>query len=308
MLLMTALALVTNTQARAVPPSSVETGAQITGVEQVTDRWQKISVYSPAMDKVIVNDVLRAPGNAKAPIFYLLNGADGGEDNQGWFGLTDIPGFFGEKRVNVVSPIGGRSSYYTDWIADDPALGRNKWQTYLTQELPPLMNRELNSNGLNAIGGLSMSGGAAIDLAIPAPGLYKAVGSYSGCPATSVGKQYTQTVLTVLGGGGNATNMWGPEGSPEWTAHDPSLNPGSSRVSLCMRPLRRGEWVRSTICHPISRHRRAACWWRASRSTAPSSSPMLRRLRAYRSRSSCGPRVRIPGACSTRRCASPGTS
>ncbi len=225
-LLLSALALISNPQARVVPPAAADTGARITGVEQVTDRWQKISVYSPAMDKVIVNDVFRAPGNVKAPIFYLLNGADGGEDNKGWFGLTDIPGFFGDKRVNVVSPIGGKSSYYTDWIADDPALGRNKWQTYLTQELPPLMNRELNSNGLNAIGGLSMSGGAAIDLAIQAPGLYKAAGSYSGCPATSQGKQYTQTVLTVLGGGGNAANMWGPEGSPEWVAHDPSLNAG----------------------------------------------------------------------------------
>ena len=207
-------------------PAASPGGAHITGIEQVTDRWQKISVYSPAMDKVIVNDVFRAPDNAKAPIFYLLNGADGGEDNKGWFGLTDIPGFFGDKKVNVVSPIGGRSSYYTDWIADDPVLGRNKWQTYLTRELPPLMDKELNSNGLNAIGGLSMSGGAAIDLAIQAPGLYKAVGSYSGCPATSQGKQYTQTVLTVLGGGGNATNMWGPEGSPQWLAHDPSLNAG----------------------------------------------------------------------------------
>jgi diacylglycerol O-acyltransferase / trehalose O-mycolyltransferase len=86
------------------------------------------------------------------------------------------------------------------------------------------MGQELNSNGLNAIGGLSMSGGSAIDLAIQAPGLYKAAGSHSGCPATSQGKQYTQTVLTVLGGGGNAANMWGPEGSPGWLAHDPSLN------------------------------------------------------------------------------------
>ncbi|MGV0791513.1 alpha/beta hydrolase [Mycolicibacterium sp. XJ1819] len=205
-------------------PAASPGGAHITGVEQVTDRWQKISVYSPAMDKVIVNDVFRAPDDARAPIFYLLNGADGGEDNKGWFGLTDIPGFFGDKTVNVVSPVGGRSSFYTDWIADDPTLGRNKWQTYLTQELPPLMDEELRSNGLNAIAGLSMSGGAAIDLAIQAPGLYKAVGSYSGCPATSQGKQYTQTVLTVLGGGGNAANMWGPEGSPQWRAHDPSLN------------------------------------------------------------------------------------
>jgi S-formylglutathione hydrolase FrmB len=223
LLLLSAPALISNPHARAVP-AAAETGARITGVEQVTDRRQKVSVYSPSMDSVIVNDVFRAPGTARAPIFYLLNGADGGEDNKGWFGLTDIPGFFGNKKVNVVSPIGGKSSFYTDWIADDPTLGRNKWQTYLTQELPSLMDRELNSNGLNAIGGLSMSGGSAIDLAIQAPGLYRAVGSYSGCPATSQGKQYTQTVLTVLGGGGNAANMWGPEGSPQWVAHDPSLN------------------------------------------------------------------------------------
>jgi diacylglycerol O-acyltransferase/trehalose O-mycolyltransferase len=220
-MLVSALALVSAPAAVADPADS---GARITGVEQVTDRWQKISVYSPSMDKIIVNDVFRAPANASTPVFYLLNGADGGENNLGWFGLTDIPGFFGDKKVNVVSPIGGRSSFYTDWIADDPALGRNKWQTYLTVELPPLMDRELHSNGRNAIGGLSMSGGAALDLAIQAPGLYRAVGSYSGCPATSEGKQYSQTMLTVLAGGGNATNMWGPEGSPEWTAHDPSKN------------------------------------------------------------------------------------
>jgi diacylglycerol O-acyltransferase / trehalose O-mycolyltransferase len=170
-LLFSALALIANPHANA-EPAAADGGARITGVEQVTDRWQKISVYSPSMDRVIVNDVFRAPDNARAPIFYLLNGADGGEGNKGWFGLTDILGFFGDKRVNVVSPIGGRSSFYTDWIADDPALGRNKWQTYLTRELPPLMDQELNSNGLNAIGGLSMSGGSALDLAIQAPGLY----------------------------------------------------------------------------------------------------------------------------------------
>ena len=39
------------------------------------------------------------------------------------------------------------------------------------------MNRELKSSGINAIGGLSMSGGAAVDLAIQAPRLYEAVGT-----------------------------------------------------------------------------------------------------------------------------------
>jgi diacylglycerol O-acyltransferase / trehalose O-mycolyltransferase len=203
--------------------------ARVTGVEQVTDRWHKVSVYSPSMDKVIVNDVFRAPDGAPAPTFYLLNGIDGGLDNKGWFGLTDLAGFFADKNVNVVSPVGGQFSYYTDWLTDDPVLGRNKWQTYLTHELPPILDRELGANGRNAIGGLSMSGGAALDLAIQAPGLYRAAGSYSGCPATSEGKQYTQIMLSVLGGGGNATNMWGPQGSPQWTAHDPSKNAAKLR-------------------------------------------------------------------------------
>jgi diacylglycerol O-acyltransferase/trehalose O-mycolyltransferase len=104
-------------------------GARVTGVEPVTDRWVKVSVYSPSMDKVIVNDVFKAPGNASAPVFYLLNGIDGGLDNKGWFGLTNVQGFFANQNVNIVSPIGGQYSYYTDWVADDPALGRNKWQT-----------------------------------------------------------------------------------------------------------------------------------------------------------------------------------
>ena len=199
-------------------------GAHITAVDPVNDRWEKISVYSPSMDKVIVNDVYKAPGNASAPVFYLLNGIDGGVDNKGWFGLTDIQGFFANKNVNIVSPIGGEYSYYTDWVADDPALGRNKWQTYLTQELPPVINKELKANGRNAIGGLSMSGGPALDLAIQAPGLYRAAGSYSGCPATSDPKQAQQISLSLIPSGANAANMWGPPGDPDWVAHDPSKN------------------------------------------------------------------------------------
>ena len=180
--------------------------ARITGVDPVNDRWVKISVYSPSMDKVIVNDVYRAPGNASAPVLYLLNGIDGGVDNKGWFGLTNVQGFFANKNVNNVSPIGGQYSYYTDWVADDPALGRTKWQTYLSQELPPVINQELKANGRNAVGGLSMSGGSALDLAIQAPGLYRATGSYSGCPSTSDPQRANQIALSFIPSGANAAN------------------------------------------------------------------------------------------------------
>ena len=95
--------------------------------------------------------------------------------------MTDIQGFFGNKNVNVVSPLGGAFSWYTDWVDD-----RSKqYQTYMTKELPPLINAQYKTNGKNAVGGLSSTGGTAIDYAIQAPGLYRAVGSYSGFPAPS---------------------------------------------------------------------------------------------------------------------------
>jgi len=61
--------------AAADPPQ----GAQITDIQHVNDRWDKVSVYSPSMNTVIVNDVFKAP-TAGAPVFYLLPGIDGGND------------------------------------------------------------------------------------------------------------------------------------------------------------------------------------------------------------------------------------
>ena len=204
-------------------------GSQITGIEAVTDRWDKVSVFSPAMNKVVVNDVYKAP-NPGAPTFYLLPGIDGGNNldpganfapgAKSWFGMTDIQGFFADKNVNVVSPLGGEFSWYTDWVND-----RSKqYQTYMTGELPPLINAQYQTNGANAVGGLSSTGGTAIDYAIQAPGLYRAVGSYSGFPAVSDPPGPQAISATLLGGGASADNMWGPVGGPGWVAHDPAKN------------------------------------------------------------------------------------
>lgn len=68
--------------------------------------------------------------------------------------MTDVQGFFAEKNVNVVSPLGGAFSWYTNWVAD----AGKQYQTYMTSELPPLINAEYNTNGVNAVGGLSSTG------------------------------------------------------------------------------------------------------------------------------------------------------
>lgn len=201
----------------------------VADVQPVTDRWEKVSVYSPSMDKVIVNDVYRAP-QPGAPTLYLLPGIDGGDNldpgsaaapgTKSWFGMTDIPGFFADKNVNVVSPLGGQFSWYTDWV-NDPG---KQYQTYMTRELPPAINAAYQTNGVNAVGGLSSTGGTAIDYAVQAPGLYRAVASYSGFPAVSDPPAPQQVAATLMGGGASAENMWGPLGGPEWVAHDPAKN------------------------------------------------------------------------------------
>ncbi len=60
-----------------------------------------------------------------------------------------------------------------------------KWQTFLTRELPPIIDAEFSGNGTNSIAAISMTATSVLNLAIAAPGLYRAVGSYSGCAETS---------------------------------------------------------------------------------------------------------------------------
>jgi diacylglycerol O-acyltransferase / trehalose O-mycolyltransferase / mycolyltransferase Ag85 len=62
----------------SVPVAAAE-AAHITDIQHINDRWDKVSVYSPSMNTVIVNDVFKAPKSG-APTFYLLPGIDGGDD------------------------------------------------------------------------------------------------------------------------------------------------------------------------------------------------------------------------------------
>ncbi|MEU8896757.1 alpha/beta hydrolase family protein [Nocardia sp. NPDC048505] len=201
-------------------------GSKITKAEIKDARNIRLHVYSEAMDKTIPVDVQRpADASVPRPVLYLLNGAGGGEDQASWNAKTDALTFLGDKNVNVVQPIGGKWSYYTDWIKDDPTLGRNKWTTFFTEELPPLIDGALGTNGVNAISGLSTSGTTVLALPIAKPGLYKAAAAYSGCAQTSdpVGSEFVKLTVETWGGG-NTDNMWGPQGSADWVKNDPYVN------------------------------------------------------------------------------------
>ncbi|WP_416382356.1 alpha/beta hydrolase [Nocardia transvalensis] len=207
------------------PGGSSADGSRIAAVDPVDDRSLVLRVYSAAMDRDVEVHVQRpADPSQPRPTLYLLNGAGGGEDAATWEKQTDVLSFLATKDVNVVEPVDGKSSYYTDWRAPDPTLGVNKWRTFLTEELPPLIDPALGTDRANALVGMSMSGTSALQLAIAAPGFYRSVAALSGCAQISdpIGHDFVATV--VAAGGGDARNMYGPPDDPMWAANDPYVH------------------------------------------------------------------------------------
>ena len=222
------------------PPRVVNTGEPQEWVRQV-DHKHVLSylVHSPSMNRDIPIAVLPATdaaGNrvANAPIIYLLNGAGSAEQNQDWIRQANVRDFFAGKGVNVVIPQAGAFSYYTDWVDStvrSPYInGPQKWETFLTKELPGPIERTLNADNRRAIVGFSMSGTSALVLPTHNPGFYDAAASFSGCAATSSPHAYNYARLTVnrAGNGDFRTvtpeRMWGPMGGPYNRWNDALLN------------------------------------------------------------------------------------
>ncbi len=201
-------------------------GSKIKSVKIDGPQKLTLTVYSGSMGADIPVEVQRPRDtSAPRPVLYLLNGAGGGVDNAAWTKQTDALPFLAGKDINVVTPLGGAWSYYTDWIKTDPVLGNNKWTTFLTKELPPIVDAALKTNGRNSIAGLSTSGTTVLANAVMAPGLYKSLASYSGCAQTSdpIGQQFVKLTVETWGGG-KTENMWGPPNDPLWAANDPYLH------------------------------------------------------------------------------------
>jgi S-formylglutathione hydrolase FrmB len=204
-------------------------GSHLVSLVRGEGREATAQVYSAAMDKNIGLKLLIAPGNEPRPTLYVLDGVGGAGEENGLLTWGDAASFYKTKDVNVVATLGGDSSYYTDWQRDDPKLGRNQWSTFLTKELPPIIDSALNTTGKNAIVGVSMSATSVLSLAIREPDLYEGVASFSGCAQTSdpLGRAYVY--ITVSDFGGNPVNMWGEPDDPAWEANDPYIHAAGLR-------------------------------------------------------------------------------
>ncbi|WP_188488146.1 alpha/beta hydrolase [Williamsia phyllosphaerae] len=199
--------------------------AKLDKVVKVNSRHLDVTVDSPAMrGKVTVSVLLPRDTNVSRSTVYMLDGAGATGQVSDWLTKGNAAKFFADKNVNVVLPSGGAGSFYTNWQKNDPKLGMPQWETFLTEELPPLIDGNYNGNGRNAIVGLSMGGQAALALTFRHPNLYTGAASLSGCPPVSGLLNEAYVRATVAKDGGDADNMWGRVGGPDWAAHDPSLH------------------------------------------------------------------------------------
>ncbi|MTE13138.1 esterase family protein [Nocardia sp. CT2-14] len=183
------------------------------------------------MGRPVELDVLHGSGAGPRPTLYLLDGVDA-EGVSDWLTKGHAEDFFADKPVDVVLPAGATGSMYTDWQHPDAALGWNRWETFLTGELPGVIEPYLRSDGRRAVAGVSMGAQGAMMLAHRHPGFYRAVAGLSGCYSTVDGPGSAITALTVASRGGNVMNLWGPIGTFDWLTHDSTVGAEALRGTV----------------------------------------------------------------------------
>ena len=190
---------------------------------------EQLTVPSTSMSRDIRVEFL--DGGRGAHALYLLDSMEAGDDFNGWDINTAAFDWYKGSGISVVMPVGGKSSFYSDWYG--PATGNGttrtyKWETFLTQELPAYLagNRMVPSTG-NAVVGFSMGGSSALVLAAYHPQQFVYAGSLSGfLNLSSAGQQGQVGIAMMWNGGFNPDAMWGPAGDPAWARNDPTVQAG----------------------------------------------------------------------------------
>lgn len=195
-----------------------------TAVAHPYDRLREHWVAAPGgVGHIKVRIWLANNGSNKA--VYLLDGLRATDDVSGWEHETNAA-WLSDHGINVVEPVGGKSSFYADWYA--PSNFNNqpytyKWESFLTQNLPNfLANTYGISRTQNAVVGLSMGGNAALILSAYHRDQFAFAGSMSGYLNLSAPGMREAIRLAMLDAGGyNSDCMWGPPWDPAWLRHDP---------------------------------------------------------------------------------------
>jgi diacylglycerol O-acyltransferase/trehalose O-mycolyltransferase len=189
----------------------------VTKERRVAPRILDLTVRSPALGadaKVRLITPVGWSRERRWPVLYLLHGCCDTYDS--WTRETGVEKLAQLRDVLVVTPEAGDVGFYSDWL-HGPA-----WETFHTEELRELLERDYGAGPRRAVAGLSMGGLGAMDYAARHPGLFQAAASFSGVLHPLA---HAQGYLGLFGQyADDPLDVWGdPDAQRDvWEAHDPT--------------------------------------------------------------------------------------
>jgi S-formylglutathione hydrolase FrmB len=167
------------------PPGAGDTlVASAAYVGTIEGRFREVAFYSPSLDREMSYYVYLPPGYGtearRYPVLYMLHGGGGSKDEWPAYGLVnDVDRSILAKDIRpliVVMPQGD-FGYWVNWVDSGP-----RWGDYIARDLRRQVDstyRTLPDAPHRAIGGLSMGGAGALQLAFNHPDIFQVVGSHS---------------------------------------------------------------------------------------------------------------------------------
>jgi S-formylglutathione hydrolase FrmB len=134
---------------------------------------ESYTVHSRAVHKDMAVKVIVPEGERRPPLLVFLHGRDGDESSYVRDPLLHAIDALGDRAPIVALPDGDEDKYWHDRAS-------GAWGRYVVREVIPQVARQFGADRRRvAIGGISMGGFGAFDLALQHPGRFCAVGGHS---------------------------------------------------------------------------------------------------------------------------------
>lgn len=148
------------------------------------------------------------------PVLYLLHGY--GDNHTTWSTWTNLSGYAANREMIVVMPDGSRS-FFINSAANPEA----RFEDFIIAELIPYVDSQFRTIPLRrarAIAGNSMGGYGAMILGLKHPGMFAAIGSFSGAVDYARDGQHPASPRDI-----EIQALFGPDGSADRHARNPFL-------------------------------------------------------------------------------------
>jgi enterochelin esterase-like enzyme len=176
-----------STASGSPPAVAAPVAARLSAAEYVgpiTGTFREITFYSPALDREMSYYIYLPPGydteGRRYPVLYMLHGGGGSKDEWSAYGLVNaVDRSIQSKDIRpmiVVMPQGDLG-YWVNWANDGP-----RWGDYVARDVRRQVDatfRTLPDASHRAVGGLSMGGAGALQLAFNRPEVFHVAGAHS---------------------------------------------------------------------------------------------------------------------------------